>query len=221
MRPSRLPLSLMVLLVSPLALADVDPRFADLRDRAEPMAGLGLFLENFVGDCAGAPSAGECRKRAELFRQKAVGVAHYMILHESELSILSPGRFVPSTGEYEINLTPVFSGAGLALTEGTPLKLDKAGNPVVPLLTVKGTLPENWNASLFHNLFTRRGIRVQVVFTPTGTWSLPGPGGKPVQGVKARLDGVLFTEARTGQHMGLYLGTSAPRSRPGARRGSP
>ena len=215
MRPLSLLASLLCLLLSPPALADVDPRFAELRDRAEPMAGLGLFLENVVGECAGAPSTAECRKRAEAFRKKAMGTPHYMILHESELSIVSPGRFVPATGEYEINLTPVFSGSGLALTEGTPLKLDKAGNPVVPLLTVKGTLPENWNASMFHNLFSRHGVRVQVVFTPTGVWSLAGPGGKAVQGVKARLDGVLFTEARTGQQLGLWL---AARGAPARRR---
>jgi len=215
------PAALLLLLLCPIARADVDPRFADLRDHAEPMAGLGLFLENFVGECAGAPSAADCRKKVEGFRQKALGSPHYMILHESELSILAPGKFVPATGEYEIHLTPVFAGAGLALTEGTPLKLDKSGNPVVPLLTVKGTLPDNWTTPMFHNLFSRRGIRVQVVFTPTGIWRLAGPGGKAVQGVKAHLDGVLFTEARTGQALGLWLPASAPPSRPGARRASP
>jgi hypothetical protein len=196
---------LLLLLTAPLAWADVDPRFAALRDKAEPLAGLGLFLENFVGECEAGAAGAACRHKAEAFRQKAMAGSHYMILNESELSILSPGRFVPATGEYEIHLTPVFSGAGLALTEGAPLKLDKAGNPVVPLLTVKGTLPDNWTTPMFHNLFSRRGIRVQVVFTPTGPWRLAGPGGKPVQGVRARLEGVLFTEARTGQPLGLWL----------------
>lgn len=220
----RLPatVALLLLLLPPAARADVDPRFATLRDNAEPVAGLGMFLENFVGECEGAPSTADCRARAEAFRKKAMARAHYMILHESELSVLSPGRFVPGSGEYEIHLTPVFSGSGMALTEGTPLKLDKGGNPVVPLLTVKGTLPDNWTTPMFHNLFSRRGIRVQVVFTPTGTWRLAGPGGKAVHGVKARLDGVLFTEARTGQALGLWLeAANAPPSRPGARRASP
>jgi hypothetical protein len=201
------------------AWADVDARFAELRDKARPLGGLGMFLEGYVGMCGDALLGKDCATRAEAFRAKATNVPHYMILHEGQVGILAPGAYVPATGEYEIHITPLFSDAGLALTEGIPLKLDPHGNPVLPVLTVRGKLNGNWNAGMFMNLFSRRGLRVQVIFTPLGTWSLSGPKGKKVHGVKARIDGLLITEARTGDQMGLWLPeASAPRQRrPGAR----
>jgi hypothetical protein len=201
------------------AWADVDPRFAELRDKARPLGGLGMFLESYVGRCGDALLGKDCASRSEAFRAKATHTPHYMILHEGQVGILAPGAYVPATGEYEINITPLFSDAGLAVTEGVPLRLDPNGNPVLPVLTVKGRLSGNWNAGMFMNLFSRKGLRVQVVFTPLGTWSLAGPKGKKVQGVKARIDGLLVTEARTGDAMGLWLPEStAPRPRrPGAR----
>lgn len=193
------------LLVPTLALADVDSRFAKLRDESEPLGGLGAFLDKYVGECDGALVEPQCKSQAEAFRKKYTGKRLYMIITEDDATMLSAGDFNPSSNDYTINITPFFGGGKYALTHGAPKKTDSQGNPVLNLLTVSGTAPDMWNGGTFQRVFTSRGVRAQVVFTPQSVWTLPKKGGGKISGVNARIEAILVTEGRTGGQMGLWI----------------
>nr|WP_227027239.1 DUF6066 family protein [Corallococcus soli] len=193
------------LLVPTLALADVDKRFAKLRDESEPLGGLGAFLEKYVGECDGAFVDPQCKANAEAFRKKYTGKKLYMIITEDDATMLSAGDYNPGTNDYTINITPFFGGGKYALTHGAPKKTDAQGNPLMNYLTVSGTAPDGWNGGVFSRLFSTRGVRAQVVFTPQSVWSMPKKGGGKIYGVNARVESVLLTEGRSGGHMGLWL----------------
>lgn len=202
---SRFLVAVAALLLPTLALADVDARFAKLRDESEALGGLGAFLEKYIGVCEGAMVDPQCKSQAEAFRKKYQGKRLYMIVGEDDATMLSPGPYSPVSGEYTINITPFFPGGGFALTHGAPKKSDGNGNPVLAYLTVTGTLPDGWNGQIFSRMFSMRQVRAQVVFTPQGVWSLPKKGGGKNHGVTARFEGLIVTEGRTGQQLGLWL----------------
>jgi hypothetical protein len=202
----RLILAAAVLLLPSLALADADPRFARLRDQAEPLGGLTIFLEKYVGECSGLFAGSSCRSEAEAFRKQYTGKKLYMIIGEDVATMLSPGPYQPGTGNYTIFVTPFFPASPYALTQGVPTQTDTAGNPLLPLLRIYGTTPEGWNASNLLRLFSTRQIRVQMVFTPQHVWSLPRKkGGGKLYGVGARIEGLLLTHARTGELLGRWF----------------
>ncbi|RKH30475.1 DUF6066 family protein [Corallococcus sicarius] len=193
------------LLVPTLALADVDARFAKLRDDSEALGSLGAFLEKYVGECDGAFVDPQCKAQAEAFRKKYTGKKLYMIITEDDATMLSAGDFNPGTSEYTINITPFFAGGKYAVTHGAPKKTDAQGNPVMNNLVVSGTAPDMWNGGTFARVFSTRGVRVQVVFTPQSVWTLPKKGGGKIYGVNSRVEGVLVTEGRSGGQMGLWI----------------
>lgn len=193
------------LLLPALALADVDKRFVSLRDAAEPLGGLSGFLNRYIGECGDMFASADCRTKADEFRKNYKGKKLYMIVTEDVANMVSPGPYQPSTGNFEINILPFFPGGKYALTHGTPKKTDASGNPILPTLSVSGTTPEGFNGGMFTRLFSSKGIRVQVVFTPLDIWSLPKPGGGKTFGVAARVEAILLTEGRTGEQLGLWL----------------
>ncbi len=204
--PSRL--AALLLLLSPLAASaqpEEDPRFTQLRLGAEPVGGLGAFLERYVGEC-GEPGLGEsCREQAKAFRKAHQGKRLYLMVGEDSAGMLSPGAFDASTGELTVNVTPFFPASSYALSHGAPRRTDAKGNPVLALLRAEGQAPDDWMPGTFQRLFQMRGVRAQVVFTPTGVWSLPKRGGGRSHGVSARVEGILVTVARTGQPLALWL----------------
>ncbi|MCY1077504.1 DUF6066 family protein [Archangium lansingense] len=199
-------LFLAVLLLLPtLALADVDARFAQLRDQAEALGSLSTFLDKYIGECAGVFVSPTCRKDAEAFRGKYGGRKLYMIVGEDAATMLSPGPYQPGSGNYTIQVIPYFPGSSYALTQGTPTQTDSAGNPLLPLIRISGTTPEGWAAPDFLRLFSGRQIRAQIVFTPQGVWTLPRKRGGKMQGVAARVEAILLTHSRTGEPLGLWF----------------
>jgi hypothetical protein len=72
-------------------------------------------------------------------------------------------------------------------------------------LRAEGEALEGWNSSRFQRLFSMRELRLQVVFTPQDVWSLPKKGGGKMQGVRARIEGILVSVGRTGQQAALWL----------------
>jgi hypothetical protein len=193
------------LLLPTLALADVDQRFARLRDAAEPLGGLSAFLNRFIGECGDMFASPDCRTKADEFRKNYKGKKMYMIVTEDVATMVSPGWYEPNTGDFVINIVPFFAGGKYALTHGTPKKTDANGNPIMPMLTVSGTTPEGYNGGMFSRLFSARGVRVQVVFTPLDIWSLNNPKGGKIFGVSSRIEAILLTEGRTGYELGLWL----------------
>ncbi|MFZ5439799.1 MAG: DUF6066 family protein [Myxococcota bacterium] len=200
-------LTTLTLLFSTFALADVDQRFAKLRDQAEAMGAISSFVEKYIGDCASKMlGGGECEKNAELFRQSAVGKKYYMIITEETSSVLSMGEVKMRDGLFTLNLTPFFSGSGMAITHGAPAKTDGDGNPVMPFIRIDSQMPEGWNPAMMARQVQAQGLRLQIVFTPQGVWTLPKKGGGTMKGVKAKFEAVLVTVGRTGDQVGLWLG---------------
>lgn len=196
-----------VLMLFPaLALADVDQRFAKLRDQAEAMGAVSAFVDKYVGDCASKlMGGGECERNAELFRQGATGKKFYMIITEETSSVLSMGE-MKSGGQFVLNLTPFFAAQGMAITHGAPTKTDADGNPVMQFIRIDAVLPDGWNPAMMQRQVQGQALRLQIVFTPQGVWTLPKKGGGQLKGVKAKFEAVLVSVGRTGDQVGLWLG---------------
>jgi hypothetical protein len=188
-------------LIAGVASADVDPKFAKLRDSAEAIEGLGNFLDKYVGDCGNDV---ECKKNTETFRTAANGKKFYMIITEDSVNTLQMGSYDPGSQTFVLNLTPFFPASGSAVTGGAPSRTDANGNPVMPFMALKGEVAEGGNASSVARMVQMKTLRLQVVFTPQGLWSLPKKGGGKLIGVKAHIDGVLVTVGRTGEQVALY-----------------
>jgi hypothetical protein len=190
------------LIVASAASADADPKFAKLRDQAEALQGLGAFLDKYVGDCG---TDADCKKNTETFRSAANGKKFYMIITEESVTNLSMGTYDPGSQSFTLNLTPIFTASNSALTQGAPAKTDANGNPVMPYMTIKGEVAEGGNAPGIQRAVNSKSLRLQVVFTPQGLWTLPKKGGGKIVGVRSRIDAVLVTVGRTGEQVGLYL----------------
>lgn len=200
-------LAAVALLLSSVALADVDPAFAKLRDEALKEGGavesLSAFLDKYVGECDSALGGRECKENAKAFRRSATGKKFYLVMDEESVTQLSPGPYNPR-GEMTINVTPFFPAGGYALTHGAPRKTDENGNPIMPLLPVKAKLPDDWNGSSLARYIGMRVFRLQLVFVPQDVWTLSKPRGGKAQGVKAKLLAILITSGRTGKELAVW-----------------
>jgi hypothetical protein len=194
-------LAVVVVVAAGAARADVDAKFAALRDDAEALQGLGSFLDKYVGDCG---TDAECKKNTETFRQVANGKKFYMIIPEDQVSNLVMGTYDPHAQAFVLNLTPFFPASNSAVTLGAPARTDPQGNPVLPFVSIKGSIPEGGNAQSIARQVAMKTLRLQVVFTPQGLWTLPKKGGGKIVGVKSRIDAILVTIGRTGQQVALY-----------------
>ena len=200
-------LIMMLVLIPCGALADADQRFAKLRDQAEAMGAVSAFVEKYVGDCASRMlGGGECEKNAEIFRQGATGKKFYMIITEETSGVLQMGEVKLNNGNFILNLTPFFAASGSAITHGAPTKTDGDGNPVMSFIRIESQLPDGWNPAMMSRQVSSQALRLQIVFTPLGVWSLPKKGGGTMKGVRARFDAVLVTVGRSGDQVGIWLG---------------
>lgn len=182
-----------------------DPRFAQARDGAQRLESLAQFLQRYVGDC-GEGNDPACRKQAEAFRKAHQGKRLLFVVDEDAATMVRPQGFDPSTQECAISVVPLFPAGNYALSHGAPKKTDANGNPVMPLLRAEGVTPEDWNSGRFERAFSLRAVRVAVVFTPTGVWSLPRKGGGKHQGVTGRIEALQVSVGRTGEVLGTYVG---------------
>ncbi len=195
----------LTLLLPTVALADADPRFARLRDEAVPLESLYGFLERYVGECKDLFAGRECKEKAKRFRAEANARKYYMIINEDQATMLSPGPYNPANAEFIVNIAPLFAAGGYAVTHGAPKKTDANGNPVMMYLQAKGSLGPQMTGMGFARMFQTRQLRVQVVFTPKETWSLPKKGGGQHLGVSAKVHAILVTVGRTGEQVALWL----------------
>ncbi|HZA49160.1 MAG TPA: DUF6066 family protein [Myxococcaceae bacterium] len=196
--------ALLALVVPAIAAAgDADPRFARLLSKASTLPSLGSFLEKFVGDCQGSEDRPSCEAQAKAFRAQATNKRFQILLGEDEARMLAPGAF--GDDGYSVRIAPLFAAGGYAVTHGSPSKIDAQGNPVVSWIEAREEANSEWNASQFQRLFSLRALRVHVVFTPQGVWSLPKKGGGKQYGVRAKVDGIYVTNGRTGDRVALWL----------------
>lgn len=198
---------LLCLLILPLiAHADVDPKFARVRDAAAHLDGsLASFLDRYIGECNDAFEGQACKKNAADYRQKMNGKKYYVIVPEESATMLRAGPYDPRSDQYTVLVTPFFPGGGYALTSGQPRKLDSQGNPVLPLIVLHGKMPEGWDPMSFQRLFRNRELRVQLVFSPQGVWTMSKRGGGKLYGVKAKIEALMVTYARTGDPVATYF----------------
>ncbi len=196
---------LTLLVLMPLVtLADVDRRFAKLRDNAEPLSSVAALVDKYVGDCL-PMVGGECERNAEAFRKASNGKQYYMIVTETTAGVLSMGEINQRDGTFVLLLTPFFSGSNSAVTNGAPTKTDANGNPVMSFIRIESKFPEGWTPALMTRQVQAQALRLQIVFTPEGLWTLPKKGGGTIKGVKARFDAVLVSVGRTGDQVGLWV----------------
>lgn len=198
------PALLATLTLCAVASADVETKFADLRDKSKPLGSLSGFLDKYIGECKDPLEGPTCKSNAADFRKKTSGQSYYMIVSEDSATMLSPGPYNPTTGEYTINVTPFFPAGGYAVTEGSPKRADANGNPVLPFIQMHGKVGEGWNGQRFNSLFMRRGLRLLVIFTPNGVWNLSKPGGGKNAGISAKIHALLVEEGRSGTVMGTW-----------------
>ncbi|MER2564749.1 MAG: DUF6066 family protein [Myxococcaceae bacterium] len=193
----------LLLISSQAALADVDQKFAKMRDAAEKLGSLSEFIDNYGGSCGPLMTA-QCEEKRKEFRRGADGRKHYMIVTEDSASVLSMGDANPISGEFVLNMTPFFAAGDSAITHGAPSKTDANGNAILPYLRINAKLPDGWTMQLMNRQVQARALRIQVVFTPEGVWSLPKKGGGSIKGIKTRFDGVIVQIGRTGETIGMW-----------------
>ncbi|MBM4777976.1 MAG: hypothetical protein GQE15_09755 [Archangiaceae bacterium] len=193
----------LLLISSQAAFADVDQKFAKMRDSAEKLGSLSEFIDNYGGSCGPLMTA-QCEEKRKEFRRGADGRKHYMIVTEDSASVLSMGDANPISGEFVLNMTPFFAAGDSAITHGAPSKTDANGNAILPYLRINAKLPDGWTMQLMNRQVQARALRIQVVFTPEGVWSLPKKGGGSIKGIKTRFDGVIVQIGRTGETIGMW-----------------
>jgi hypothetical protein len=176
-----------------LAWAD-DAHFEALKASAQPFeGGLAAFLEQYTGDCGDGSNTPQCRQKAEAFRKSVAGKHFYALVREDAAGMVAFAPSAPPGGEYTVLVTPFFPGGAHALTNQAPKKTDPRGNPIFPNLSLVGVLPEGETTDSVERLFRRRGVRVELIFTPEAPWTLPRKGEKPLTGVRGRLEALLVT----------------------------
>lgn len=193
----------MMVLLPVLGWADVDQKFAKLRDSAEKLGSLSEFIDSYAGAC-GPLMTSSCEEKRKEFRRAADGKKHYMIVTEESASVLSMGEANPISGEFTLNMTPFFAASDSAITHGAPSKTDANGNAVLPYIRVPSMVPDGWTVPLMSRQVQARALRIQVVFTPEGVWTLPKKGGGQIRGIKTRFDGVVVQVGRTGETIGAW-----------------
>jgi hypothetical protein len=151
--------------------------------------------------------AAQCEEKRKEFRRGADGRKHYMIVTEDSASVLSMGDANPISGDFVLNMTPFFSAGDSAITHQAPSKTDANGNAVLPYLRIPSKIPDGWTMQLMNRQVQARALRIQLVFTPEGVWSLPKKGGGQIRGIKTRFDGVIVQIGRTGETIGLWYPT--------------
>lgn len=201
----RLVMVLVLVLVPAVAVAEVDARFAQLRDSAEPLVSVSAFVDKYVGDCVSAMLGGsECERNAQAFRRAAHGKKYYVLVTEGTGSVLQMAEMDVRAGRFILNLTPFLAGSSSAITHGAPSRVDASGNLVLPFLRVASTLPDGWSPAMMGRQVQAQGLRLQVVFTVQDLWTLPKKGGGRLRGVKTRFDAVVITDGRTGTQVGAW-----------------
>ncbi|HEU4759544.1 MAG TPA: DUF6066 family protein, partial [Dehalococcoidia bacterium] len=124
--------------VAATAAAEDDPVFEKAKSGSTPTEGLSTFLSKYVGSCT-KESGPQCAKAADEYRRQNKGKKLYLSLDDATPVVSIGGK--GDGGEVVLNITPFFAGGEYALTSGAPSRTDAAGNPVMPLIRVKGQAP--------------------------------------------------------------------------------
>jgi hypothetical protein len=193
-----LPLPLLLLLASPLVAAAGDARFEALRERAEPVTSLELFLSRYVGQCTDPFERRTCEANVASERRSVAGRMFAVRITEAATLVKAELR-----GDgYLILLTPFVDGGGFALTHGAPARQDPAGHPLIGFIPIQGKLPPGVMDLEFQSPFRTGAVELEIVFRPERTWKLKRKGERGFyEGVAARFLGVRVVDGRTGNEI--------------------
>lgn len=188
------------------ARAGAPPAWEALRARAQPLDGLSGFLDRYLGRCPPSDERRECLLKAKRERDELTGKLFYVRVDGDVARLLQPDRFDPEAGELTLQLTPFFDASGLALTEGKPLGLDAQGRPRIAQIPLVARLSPEEDAKDVERLLRTGQVRLELVFKPAGSWSLPAKGkAEALEGVRASLLGIRLANGRTGETLALRL----------------
>ncbi len=175
------------------ALAGGD--FAALEAAAERVDALEPFLARYVGRCPEGFSKRTCEENVAAARRAVAGKT-FVVRVADATGLVKPQL---RDGSFLLLFTPFVDGGGLALTHGAPTGQDRAGQPRIGLIPIKGTLPPGVMELEFESPFRTGAVELEIVFRPERTWKLARKG-EPgsFEGVAARFLGVRLIDARTG-----------------------
>jgi hypothetical protein len=172
--------------------------FAGVGTDAERLESLEPFLARFVGRCTDPYERRTCEANVAAAR-RAVAGRTFAVRIADAASLVRPKL---EGDRFLLLVTPFLDGGGLALTHGAPVRQDSAGNPLVELIAIRGTLPPGTMDLEFQGPFRTGAIEIEIVFRPEKTWKLPRKGeAGSLEGVSARFLAVRILDARTGNEI--------------------
>ena len=185
-------LSLLLLVVAaPVRAADFDA----LAGSAERIDALEPFLSRYVGRCTDVYERQTCEANVAAARRATTNRTFTVRIPDAAPLIRPQLR----GGGFVLLLTPFVDGGGLALTNGSPLRQDADGHPLVGLIPIEGRLPPGIMEIEFESPFRTGAIALEIVFRPVKSWKLKRKNDTGLyEGVAARFLGVRVLDARTG-----------------------
>ncbi len=191
---ARLALPLAATLLALQARAD---SFDDLAAKAHRVDALEPFLARYVGRCTDVYERRTCEANVAASRRAVTGKT--FTVRVSDAAPLVRPRL--EGGKFVLLVTPFVDGGGLALSNGTPLRQDAHGNPLVGLIPINGRLPPGTMELEFEGPFRTGAIELEIVFRPERTWKLPRREGGSYEGVAARFLAIRVLDARNGNEI--------------------
>jgi hypothetical protein len=162
--------------------------FDSVAQGAAPVSNLGRFLEAYVGDCESeAPDFDRtaCENRAKDERKSWNGKTLRIEFQDVGNEIRFKG-WDARQNAYRLDLTPVFSERGLALSFSQPRKLNSEGFPIVKIIPVWIPKPEAGADFVFERNLDRAFFRIVALVQPQGVWRFSAPTGA-VRGAHVKL----------------------------------
>ncbi len=189
-----LAIALLAALSAP-AFAGTD--FASLATGSERLETLEPFLTRFVGHCTDVYERRTCEANVAASRRAVAGKT-FTVRVPDAASLVRPRL---EGQKFVLLVTPFVDGGGVALSNGTPLRQDAQGNPLVGLIPIQGRLPPGTLDLEFQGPFRTGAIELEIVFRPERTWKLPRREGGSYEGVAARFLAIRVLDARTGNEI--------------------
>ena len=185
-------LTLLLLLSSaPVRASDFDA----LAGTAQRIDALEPFLTRYVGRCTDVYERQTCEANVAAARRATANKTFAVRVTDAAPLIRPQLR----GGGFVLLLTPFVDGGGLALTNGSPLRQDAEGHPLVGLIPIEGRLPPGTMEMEFESPFRTGAIELEIVFRPVKSWKLKRKNETgSYEGVAARFLGVRVLDARTG-----------------------
>jgi hypothetical protein len=185
-------LSLLLLVIAvPARAGDFDA----LAGSAERIDALEPFLSRYVGRCTDVYERQTCEANVAAAR-RATANRTFTVRIPDAAPLIRPQ--LRGNG-FVLLLTPFVDGGGLALTNGSPLRQDAEGHPLVGLIPIEGRLPPGVMEIEFESPFRTGAVELEIVFRPVKPWKLKRKNEAGLyEGVAARFLGVRVLDSRTG-----------------------